>query len=89
MKRPLPPDRIKRYAITSKRPGDSRTLAFGNQGRYHFDSNEDALAHLAAVLNTNPTSKLDMFDGCGGSTLEVRPVECYAHGDAVGVWFDD
>lgn len=80
---------VKRYAITAKREGELRRLAFANQGRNHFDTNEAAFNHLLAVKSNNSVATLDMFDGCGGESLEVRPVECYWHGDAIGIFFDD
>jgi hypothetical protein len=70
------------YALTYRGENDLRTLMRANQGRNHFETEEAANEYLAAVLSNNSADTLKMFP-----FLEVRPVECYMHGDAVGCNF--
>lgn len=81
---------ITRFAITKMGKDGLRTLACANQGRNHFDTEEQAEAMLYAILR-NPTNSLETLRHVYGdlSKMQVRPVECYEHGDAVGVYFDD
>lgn len=61
-----------------------RQLTFANQGRNHFETPAAAQEHLDAV---GPQLREKVL-GQDADTLEVRPVECYDHGDAVGIYFD-
>lgn len=74
-------DTIKRFAITHLAKDGLRTLAFANQGRNHYDTKEQAEQALV-LLSPDLKNKLGLV------ALEVREVECYAHGDAVGIYFE-
>ena len=71
------------YAITHVGRDGLRTLTRANQGRNHFETREAAERYLAAMLANNSPDTLRDFP-----QMEVRPVKCYEHGDAVGVYFD-
>lgn len=74
------------YAITHVNPKlGLRQLTFSNQGRNHFETPEAAQEHLDTI---NPRLIAEIFGPLAAETLEVRPVECYDHGDAVGIYFD-
>ena len=73
-----------KYAITHINKDGMRTLTFANQGRNHYDTMTEA---ELALLTFKPG--LERVIGAKGvASLEVRPVDCYDHGDAKGVWFD-
>lgn len=72
------------FAITHVNADGMRGLTFANQGRNHHETREAAQAYLDAVA----PSLREKVLGALADSLEVREVECYAHGDAVGVWFD-
>jgi hypothetical protein len=77
-----------RFAITHLHKNGLRGLTLANQGRNHYDTRAEALAALAAFMN--PEHGLDkVLDAAEYSTLRVDPIECYDHGDAVGIWVDD
>jgi hypothetical protein len=67
---------ITRYAITKVDSSGMRTLAFANQGRYHFDTEEAAYEMLRAITSTNSLETLHSVYG-DIRKMEVRPVECY------------
>lgn len=71
------------YAITHINKDGMRQLSFANQGRNHYETREGAEAALANLLSANSADTLKMYN----DSLEVRPVECYDHGDAVGIYF--
>lgn len=72
------------YAITHINGDGMRQLTFANQGRNHHETREGAEEALANLLSANSADTLKMFN----DSLEVRAVECYDHGDAVGIYFD-
>lgn len=71
------------YAITHVNRDGMRTLTMANQGRNHYATEEQAQKALAAFR-----PGLRSVIGEAVETLEVRPVECWSHGDAKGIWFD-
>jgi len=71
------------FAITHVKDG-RRTLTFANQGRNHYETAEAA---NTAMRDYEPDLRARMGDAAADS-LQVRAVQCYDHGDAVGVWFD-
>jgi len=73
-----------RYAITHVGKDGLRTLTFANQGRNHYATRAEAEA-LIALFAPGLRSVL----GAKTATLEVREVDCYDHGDAKGIYFDD
>jgi hypothetical protein len=78
------------YALTFVNKDGFRILAQANQGRNHFKTKEEANQHLKAVIQNNSPSTLESIYGKEGlKTLEVRPVNCYDHGDAMGIYFDN
>ncbi len=72
---------IKRFAITHLAKDGLRTLAFANQGQHHYDTRELAESALL-VMRSSLQYRLGLV------ALEVREVECYPHGDAVGIYFE-
>ena len=74
-----------RYAITHINRDGMRTLTFGNQARKIYDTMSEALI----AMELFKPSLRDKVLGTMADSLEVRPVDCYEHGDAKGVWFDD
>lgn len=77
---------MKLFAITHKHICGLRGLTFGNQGRNHYTTKgaaEDALdafkkGGLDRVLTADQMA-----------TLRVDEIDCYPHGDAIGVWVND
>ena len=76
------------YAITHKHRNGFRTLSFANQGRNHFNTREEAVNRLKAMLLNNSKDTLISVYG-NIDSFEVRPIECYDHGDAKRIYFDD
>lgn len=74
-----------RYAITHLAANGLRTLMFANQGRNHYDTKEQADKALAEYVHVGDLRAKVLHDRAG--TLEVRPVDCYEHGDAKGIYF--
>jgi hypothetical protein len=73
------------FAITHVDPKTGlRQLTFANQGRNHYKTREEAQSKLD-LLRDDLRNK---FLGDAADTLEVREVECYHHGDAKGIYFD-
>jgi hypothetical protein len=77
------------FAITHINRDGMRTLSSANQGRNHFEKREDASARLYAILKNNSPKTIEQHYGMQAvGTFEVRPVECYDHGDATGIYFE-
>lgn len=74
------------YAITHIGQYGMRTLTFANQGRNHYKTQEAAQKALDGYLKVGDLREKVL--GNMADTLEVRPVECYDHGDAKGIYFD-
>lgn len=70
-----------RYAITHINKDGNRILTFANQGRNHYDTMTEAQLALEMYK-----PNLGQKTGVNVETLEVRPVDCYAHGDAIGIY---
>lgn len=84
---PAPPN-VKRFAITvpwAELPG-TRVLAFANQGRNHHDTREQAEQYLRDVQQNNSPERLKEFKL---DLARVDEIECYHHGDAVGIYVDE
>src|SRR3972149_6050752 len=78
------------YAITHINKDGMRTLSRANQGRNHFDTAEEARAALETTLKNNSLDTLESIYGkVGATSMEVRPVRCYDHGDAMEIYFDN
>lgn len=71
---------MERFAITHLQKDGLRALAFANQGRNHYDTKEQADTALEAM-------RASLQSTLGMVALEVRPVDCYEHGDAKGIYF--
>ena len=71
------------FAITHVKDG-LRQLTFANQGRNHYET-EGAAKQMLRRFEPDLRAKVL---GAAADTLEVRPVECYDHGDAKGIYFD-
>ena len=69
------------YAITHIDAHGMRALWRPNQGRNHYATIEQAEEALALFKTNNSPDRL-------GKYMQVRPVQCYDHGDAMGVYFD-
>jgi len=83
------PETITRFALTHVNKDGMRTLTRRNIGASHWDRRDDADAYLAVFLVNNTESTLDSVFGVQArGTYEIRPVECYPHGDAVRIYFD-
>lgn len=74
---------MKRFAVTHINKDGMRTLSFGNQGRNHYDTFEDAAMMIDAMRRNNSPERIAQFYGTP-DTLEVRD----AHGDAKGIYFN-
>jgi hypothetical protein len=75
------------YAITHVGRKDKlRRLTLGNQGRNHYPTAAKAEDAMSAFQG--PDGLCRVLDPQEFLSLEVRPVECYDHGDAVGIYFD-
>ena len=76
-----------RFAITHINRDGMRTLSCPNQGRNHRDHKEDADKLLeVCTLNTASDLLAQIYGKQAVGTFEVRPVKCYDHGDAVGIY---
>ena len=75
-----------RFAVTKIDKSGLRVLAFANQGRNHFDTQEAAEEYLRAVLSNNSKDTLASIYG-DSSKMKVLAVECYDHGDATRTVF--
>jgi len=78
---------ITRYAITKVNKDGLIVLASANQGRNHFDTEEQATKHLALLRANNSNDNLKYFADGHPEKLAVRAIECYHHGDAIGTVF--
>ena len=74
---------MKRFAITHVNSDGMRVLTLPNQGRQHYA--DQRTAEIAMRILT-PGLRAKIL-GSKADTLEVREVECYAHGDAKGNLF--
>lgn len=75
-----------RYAITHIGKDGLRTLSLRNQGRHHYDTR--SAAEKALEVFRGPNGLIKVLTPEQVATLEVRAVQCYDHGDAVGIYFD-
>jgi hypothetical protein len=76
------------YAITHVNKAGMRTLSRPNQGRNHFETRKAAEDLLRAMLKNNSPETMRQVYGAD-PRFEVRPVECYDHGDAIGIYFEE
>lgn len=77
-----------RYVPTHVNRDHMRTLSRPNQGRNHFDDRAAAQKWIDAVMeNTSVETIKQVYGEQAVGTFEVRAVECYDHGDAVGRYF--
>lgn len=74
------------YAITHVNREGMRQLTFANQGRNHYSTQRAAKKALAEFVQVGDLRAKVL--GNMADTLEVRPIECYDHGDAKGIYFD-
>jgi hypothetical protein len=75
---------MKRFVITNINADGLRALTLANQGRNHFDTREEA----EAVLESLKVSLREKILGDRADTLHVSEIECYGHGNAVGIYVD-
>jgi hypothetical protein len=73
-----------RFTITHVNADGLRALTLANQGRNHYDTREEA----DAALEKLKTSLRERILGDRADTLLVSEIECYGHGDAVGIYVD-
>ena len=77
------------YAVTHVNEDGIRQLSYANQGRNHSETKEEAERKLVPFISNNSESQLSSAFGKQAlGTFEVRPVECYDHGDAVRIYFE-
>ena len=80
-------ERTQRWALTHVGEDGLRKLTFANQGRNHFDTQQAAETRLRAVLHNNEPGRLVQIYGRDFlSSVRVDQIECYGHGDAVGIY---
>ncbi len=78
-----------KYVITHINKSGMRQLTGPNQGHRFDDTSEKAQARLDTMIRCNSPEQLSSFFGPQSlGTFEVRPVECYKSGDAMGIYFD-
>ena len=78
------------FAITHIDKDGLRRLTFANEGRNHYANKRDAEDYLRAInKNTGNERLAQIFGAQSLNTFKVLPVECYWHGDAVGIYFED
>lgn len=77
---------MKLFAITHKHKCGLRGLTFANQGRNHYPSKAIAEEALDAFKKGGLDRVLTPEQM---ASLRVDEVDCYPHGDAIGVWVDD
>lgn len=78
-----------KYAITHINRDGVRQLSWANQGRLHLDRHEDAERKLVDWIKHNsPDTLRQVFGPQALGTFEIRPMDCYDHGDAKGIYFD-
>ncbi len=70
------------YALTHIKDG-TRQLTSANQGQYHYAPPGKAFAKLAQFQDAN-AAILDRYP-----SLAVVKVECYDHGDATRIYFEE
>jgi hypothetical protein len=63
-----------------------RQLTFANQGRNHHSEFVAAQSALDAYKPSLISAKILTPEEA--QTMEVRPVQCFDHGDAMGIYFD-
>lgn len=73
-----------RFAITHV-SDRLRQLTFANQSRNFYDTHEQAQLALDAFK----PSLRDKLLGDKADSLDVREVECYDNGDAIGIYFSN
>lgn len=78
---------VTRYVLTHLDKSGMRTLASAAQGRWTYETREEAEAMLAGLLAGNGADRIaELY----GQPLEVRPCTCWAgHFDPVGIYFDN
>lgn len=77
---------VPRYVITYQKPGDNRTLLGAAQGRFTYETQQQAQEQLNAIQAANNASRLDEL---GWINLEVRVCPCYPeHFDPQTVYFN-
>lgn len=77
------------FAITHVNRDGMRQLSRANQGRCHFTTEVEASRYLELFKQNNAQTSLAQIYGAQSvGTFAVRPVECYDHGDAKGIYFD-
>lgn len=79
-------DTVVRYVVTHIGRNGLRTLATPAQGRYTYETAEEAQQHVDGMMQHN---SLDTLKSLFGLPLEVRPCRCWpGHFDPVAVYFD-
>ena len=83
------PESVTRYVITwVPDRGQGRTLLEPRQGRYTYETKEEAEALMSSFLN-NPEGLTRVMSATELRTVEVRPCPCYpGHFDPQTCWFD-
>jgi hypothetical protein len=75
------------YAITHVGPNGLRRLTFANQGRRHYAT--AAEAEQVLEIFRGPLGLRQVLTESEMKTLAVRAVQCYDHGDAIGIYVQE
>lgn len=75
-----------RYVVTAIKKGGLRELAFDNNSRNTYATEEEATQKMQDVINNNnPETVAELV----GTDLKVLPVQCYAGGDSTKTIFSE
>ncbi len=74
-----------KYVITAIKSNGERMLAFANDSRNSYDTDELATTAMNNVKQNNSKERVAELVG---TDLKVLPVECYPGGDAIKKSFD-
>jgi hypothetical protein len=88
---PTSPDTVVRFAITHLNQKGQRELTLGAQGRFTFDTADEAQKWTNDFQRHHDEGTLKQAYGSQViGTFQVRAVACYpGDHDVKGVWFDD
>ena len=84
-------DSVTRYVVTHVERDGLRTLTFGAQGRWTYETPEEAQERVEAILRGNTPARLaGVFGQQAVGTFAVRPCACWPdHFDPKGIYFDE
>lgn len=74
----------KRWAMVVREYGRVFQLVFANQGRNFYDSKEEAERQLKLFMDDG---SMQIYWGKPTADFKVCEIECYYHGDAIGIYW--